>query len=996
MQLKPVRWFTSPHRFHPRASALLNTLLLVTCPAALMAAQLLVAPTGNAVNEGLSGASPAGDFNHDGWNDFIVGSYNEAGTSGLCHAYIFFGGPNMDAVPDVVLSEGPASDNFGITVVGLGDFNGDGIDDVAVGARLAVTAGPHAGKVYVYFGSESTDAIADLQILGLAASENFGGALASAGDVNNDGHPDLIVGATGEGVSDGKAYVYFGGPGADGVADLVLSSPEAGAVFGHAVAGVGDLNGDGFDDMVVGAPYKMPAGATYVFLGGSPPDAVADAVLNGYGPPQGYSDGDQFGRQLAGLGDMNGDGAPDFIVGALNSDAGGEHSGQAYVFFGPLAGLTARFPLRLNAEAPGDLFGVMVAGVGDMNGDCFGDAVVGAIYNDSGGADAGRAYVYFGGPIPDNTPDVILTGEAAGDWFGGTGASGGDLNGDGGDELIVAAQRHDTRFQNAGRAYVYSIPRALALPFVEEWDSGILPTVWKPWGDPLPFVRTGLCTSHALDPNGDGSDQSGVASLATVDMLDRPILTVRAAILRRGEIAGPAWQNVGFGFATVDACAFGVSPRPTVLAEIGLNPGSDVNQLRCEILGGTIYAEPWNPANNGVCREYTIAFDETGHALFYRDGQLLATSPTALDLSDYRAVAVNIDGRSIGTEMRVERVAVELPGFRIASVRDVDHDQGGVVRVRFWNHPGDIAGTASITEYAIWRRLPVAPKLSAGEHSPAVSIEDGIGLLSPQAAAAAGFPDGWWEGLGSIPAVQRSAYSMVVPTLGDSTDAGMVLTTYVVSAHTGDPGLYYVTEPMSGYSVDNLRPDPPSDASGRVAYTGSDGKATVQLSWSRSPSHDVRGYRVCRGQICEEVAGSPYEAPYESKPGEPPAIYTIAAVDFSGNVSYPATPVSVVTSAPPAAVAITRVSLGQARPNPFNPATVIPFALPIAARVELDIYNVAGRLVRRLAEGAYPAGTHEVIFNGKDDTGRTLASGAYTYVLRTGSEQLRGGMLLVK
>ena len=172
------------------------------------------------------------------------------------------------------------------------------------------------------------------------------------------------------------------------------------------------------------------------------------AVLNGNVP------GDTFGGAVAGVGDQNGDGMADVIVGAYQSDVGGLDAGRAYVFHGGRK-IDVKAHAAFGAQAAGDLFGVSVATAGDVNKDGFPDIIVGAHENDAAGANAGRAYIYFGGPAGDNRPDVTLTGEAAGDAFGYSVAGAGDVNGDGYADVIVGAYENSTRADGAGRAYVY-------------------------------------------------------------------------------------------------------------------------------------------------------------------------------------------------------------------------------------------------------------------------------------------------------------------------------------------------------------------------------------------------------------------------------------------------------------------------------------------------------------------------------------------------------------
>ena len=447
-------------------------------PAAANRQQLTLTAAAAGDNFGFA-ASGAGDVNGDGYDDVIVGALlNDAAGAEAGRAYVFFGGAGGDAVPDLTLTGAASLDFFGTSVAGVGDMNGDGYADVVVGANGNDAGGSAAGRAYVYFGGATPDAIADLTLTGAAANDNFGASVSSAGDVNRDGYADLIVGAylNDAGASNaGRAYVYFGGPTPDNTADWILTGVAADDNFGRWVSSAGDVNGDGFGDVVVGAPLNDAGGLS----------AGRAYVFYGGTAPNAVADliwtgeaaGDQFGFSVSGAGDTNGDGFADVIVGALMNDFAGADAGRAYLFLGgPDAGEDAA--ITLTGQAGGDQFGLPVSSAGDVNRDGYADLFVGASGNDASGASAGRAYVYFGGPGADAQADAVLSGAAAGDAFGRGGAAG-DWNRDGFADVIVGAFANDAAGGDAGRAYVYDFNRyfVTAPNGGETWNVGTTKTV---------------------------------------------------------------------------------------------------------------------------------------------------------------------------------------------------------------------------------------------------------------------------------------------------------------------------------------------------------------------------------------------------------------------------------------------------------------------------------------------------------------------------------------
>ena len=384
-----------------------------------------------------------------------------------------------------VINGQSANDRSGFSVASAGDVNGDGFDDLIVGAYFADPAGgSDAGKSYVVFGtSGGFGASIDLSAIaagtggfvinGQNALDRSGVSVASAGDVNGDGFGDLIVGASRAdpvGGSDaGKSYVVFGtggGFGASinlsaieaGTGGFVINGQTAGDQSGFSVAPAGDVNGDGFDDLIVGARYADPTGGTnagksYVVFGtgggfGASIDLSAIAAGTGGFVLNGQNTTDQSGFSVASAGDVNGDGFDDLIVGAFRADsAGGFDAGKSYVVFGTGGGFGASINLAaiaagtggfvMNGESPNDVSGRSVDSAGDINGDGFDDLIVGAnLASPAGGSQAGKSYVVFGtgggfgasinlSTIAAGTGGFVINGQSTNDASGRSVASAG-------------------------------------------------------------------------------------------------------------------------------------------------------------------------------------------------------------------------------------------------------------------------------------------------------------------------------------------------------------------------------------------------------------------------------------------------------------------------------------------------------------------------------------------------------------------------------------------
>ncbi|UCE06400.1 MAG: FG-GAP repeat protein [bacterium] len=272
--------------------------------------------TGEAMGDKFGDIASAGDVNCDGYSDIIV-----AGVL-ADRAYVYLGGARMDNVVDVTFTGITASWPWLATVAGAGDVNGDGFDDVIVGAMLAAEA---YGQAYIYLGGTSMDNVADVTLAGTVANELFGGSVSSAGDMNGDGYDDVIVGTYQQYFyPKGSAYLFLGGVSMDSVADVKFIAPSEIPFFGTPSVLGGDVNGDGYSDVIVSGWYYGPV---KVYFGGNIIDDVADGNLAEFQTDfrKDYS--------VAGAGDMNGDGYTEIILGEPNDDTNGEAAGKAHLYF---------------------------------------------------------------------------------------------------------------------------------------------------------------------------------------------------------------------------------------------------------------------------------------------------------------------------------------------------------------------------------------------------------------------------------------------------------------------------------------------------------------------------------------------------------------------------------------------------------------------------------------------------------------------------------------
>lgn len=453
-----------------------------------------------AVDESGISVSGAGDVNGDGFDDLIVGARRGDAAGNLKYgageSFVIFGGASLPSTIDlgnsgavnVTIFGADAGDESGISVSSAGDVNGDGYDDLLIGAHQADAAGNGkslAGDTYIVFGGPALPATIDLNALGASGVTIYGSGLtdrsgrsvSDAGDVNGDGFDDILIGApyadAGSNINtnEGESYLVFGGPSLPSTIDLA-NLGSGGVTFfsagrndysGFSVSGAGDINGDGFADVLVGAIFadaagdlKSYAGETYAIFGGpNLPGTINLGALGTAGVTILGADSFDFsGRAVSGAGDVNGDGFDDLLIGANKADAANNAkyaAGESYLIFGS-ASLPSTIDLKTdlgNSSTLGNtIFGAIdndgagfaVSGAGDVNGDGFGDFLVSAPYADkshtNNGTNEGETYILYGGNATQGSSSATQAGTSSGNVITGSAAVDKLVGGGGNDTLL--------------------------------------------------------------------------------------------------------------------------------------------------------------------------------------------------------------------------------------------------------------------------------------------------------------------------------------------------------------------------------------------------------------------------------------------------------------------------------------------------------------------------------------------------------------------------------
>ncbi len=421
----------------------------------------------------------------------------------------------LSVVPDWSAFGGQDGAFFGDVVAPAGDVNGDGYSDVIVGARLYDNGNLTEGRAQVYHGS--ANGLSTTHAWSVEGNQDFCGfatSVATAGDVNGDGYSDVVVGAwtyDTPTMDAGRVFVYHGSAtGLSTSASRVLSGSESGAYFGRSVSTAGDVNGDGYSDIVVGAPGVdvTPGSDTGRWY-------IYLGSASGISATASYASTHTtpeagYGSRVGFAGDVNGDGYGDVIIGVPDYSSNQSDEGRVGVYLGSATGVMTLLWLK-ESNLAGDQYGWSVGCAGDVNADGYSDIVIGAPGHDAGlFLGAGRAYVHLGSAVgPSQTPDWAGQINQVGGAVGSSVFTAGDVNGDGYSDVIVGARLYDNGELNEGVVAVF-MGGASGLNEVLRWTGQMGQS----------SANFGVSVATAGDVNGDGYSDVIVGASGFTESLD--------------------------------------------------------------------------------------------------------------------------------------------------------------------------------------------------------------------------------------------------------------------------------------------------------------------------------------------------------------------------------------------------------------------------------------------------------------------------------------------
>ena len=882
---------------------------------------------------------------------------------------------------------------LGCSVSGAGDVNGDGYDDVIVGAKTFNNDLSNEGRAYVYHGSTAgLSATPAWTGEGDQAGAEFGFSVAGAGDVNNDGYDDVIVSAWGFDnghSSEGRAYLYLGSAAGVSASPVWMDEGnQTSAGYGYSVAGAGDVNGDGYDDVIVGTPLLFSRGRAYLYFGSATGlSATPDWTATGSGPVH-------FANQVATAGDVNGDCFADIIVGAREYQS---FFGAAFVYLGSAGGPSLTADWTKVGPQDNARFGWSLGTAGDVNADGFDDVIVGARDYDNGQTNEGRAFVYTGsgagiclvGPPSISCPaDITVTCASPG-----------------GAAVEFAVSATDNSDPNPS---IVSAP-----PSGSTFQAG-----------------TTTVTSTATD--FDGNQSSCSFTVTVVLDTEAPSITAPAAIIRStGEGATLCGAVIGDG-------ELGVADGADACSEVAVTR-SGVPAGNLFPVGTTVitYTATDAAGNARTATQLVTVVDDTPPSVSAPS----AVTAVALPSADGCGVTLDDDalGAAVATDncagVTVARSGVPAGGFFPIGTTVVTYTAT------------DAAGNTATAEQSVTVSEPpgsVAGSVVASCPSPNTPLfgvrVDAFDTLGTLVGTAVTDEDGAFR-IDSLPsgmiytvstvtplgyqAVAEDAQAAIacgveapvqfqmtcLPIAFDPRSAGFWK--HQVGVATGGRGTAQVDGPMLCAHLDLIEErfnsnavnqvivyEPP--ASGQCADKLEVAKTLLNLKGSVAMIARARqqlmalllnvaaGYVSLTEIVSTDGATLSQAITFcdlliDNPSGDHELAKTIADLINNGQqVGAGVIPLSTDDIAYKASARAPAFAIDQNQPNPFRESTRIGFRLPADGDYTLTIYNAAGQVVRAF-DGRGASGGNELVWDGIAASGRPVAGGVYLYRLQSGS-----------
>ncbi|MCK6613760.1 MAG: FG-GAP-like repeat-containing protein [Ignavibacteriaceae bacterium] len=984
--------------------------------------------------------STAADVNGDGYSDVIVGAnYFDNPESNEGRAFVYYGSASgLSATANWTAESNQVSAYFGTSVCTAGDVNGDGYSDVIVGANYFDNVESNEGRAFVYYGSAS----------GLSATANwtaesnqnqalFGYSVSTAGDINGDGYSDVIVGAyfydNGE-TDEGGSFVYQGSAnGLSATANWSAESNQASAFLGYSVSTAGDVNGDGYSDVIVGGHYydnaQTDEGRAYVYHGSASGLATTSNWTAESNQINAY-----LGISVSTAGDVNGDGYSDVIVGANGYDGGEYDEGRVFVYHGSASGLSASANWTAEGDQDYARFGSSVSTAGDVNGDGYGDVIVGAFGYDNGETDEGRAFVYHGSASGlSTTANWTAESNQAIAYFGGSVSTAGDVNGDGYSDVIVGANGYGNGEYAEGVVFVYHGSTS-GLSTGANWTAE----------SNLGGAYFGISVSNAGDVNGDGySDVIVGATFA-----DYGDAGEGAAFVYHGSASGLSTNANWRGESNQENAQFGVSV--STAGDVNGDGYSDVivgahafddfqldEGIAFVYLGsssGLLLTSSWNSQSNQTYANFGYSVSTAGdvNGDGYSDVIIGAHMYDNGQTDEGRAFVYY--GSKTGLSNTVNwtsesNQASAYFGYSVSSAGDVNGDGYSDVIVGAYLYDNSYTNQGGAFVY--YGNEGTSLRKTVQQYQPSSST-----ILGPNGLTGAvgqvrlnsfgkspfGRADGKlvWEYKRTGQPFGNNASSSGEGSFTDlgTTLTGIEITNDVSGITTGynyrwrarvkyspvnnpfqvySPWRYYeVYQPESFGSFKAQNTPLPVEL---IAFTGYVTESGVKLNWQTATEVNNYGFEIHRslqgsGEDWENIGfvigngNSNSEKSYSFTDGAIVSgikyLYRLKQIDTDGKFEY-SQQVAVFTGKPE------NFSLEQNYPNPFNPATTIEFSIPAASVVLIEVYDMLGNKVTELLNDKREAGYYSVPFNAS-----ALPSGVYVYRIEAGEYRAVKKMTLIK